>query len=249
VAPLDVVFSSAGSSDSDGTIASYDWDFGDLSPHSSAANPAHQYLGAGSYVATLTVTDDKGATGQNSVMITVASNVAPTAVAGVDKTSGVAPLDVVFSSAGSSDSDGTIASYDWDFGDGSPHSNVDNPSHTYTAAGSYTATLTVTDDKGAVSVPASVAVTVASNVAPTAVAGADQTSGAAPLDVTFSSAGSSDTDGTIVSYDWDFGDGTAHSNVDNPTHTYTAAGSFTATLTVTDDKGATGTATVAITTT
>src|SRR3954468_11663042 len=78
-----------------------------------------------------------------------ATNVKPTAVAAADVLTGPAPLAVNFSSAGSADSDGTIASYRWAFGDGSPNSAAPNPSHTYAATGLYVATLTVTDNTGA----------------------------------------------------------------------------------------------------
>ncbi|MDX2524439.1 carbohydrate-binding protein [Streptomyces europaeiscabiei] len=84
------------------------------------------------------------------------------------------------------------------------------------------------------------------NRAPTAMAGANRTSGAAPLTVTFSSAGSSDPDGGALTYAWSFGDGTT-STVANPTKTYNANGDYTATLTVRDPQGATGTADVRIT--
>lgn len=85
----------------------------------------------------------------NTVSYTAPSqNQAPTAVASVDVASGPAPLAVNFSSVGSSDPDGTIAAYAWDFGDGGS-STAANPSYTYSTAGSYTATLTVTDNEGA----------------------------------------------------------------------------------------------------
>lgn len=79
--------------------------------------------------------------------------------------------------------------------------------------------------------------TPATNIFPVAVASANVVSGEAPLDVQFSSAGSGDVDGVIVSYDWDFGDG-GSSNVENPFYTYVSAGVFTASLTVTDDQAA-----------
>jgi glucose/arabinose dehydrogenase len=86
-----------------------------------------------------------------------------------------------------------------------------------------------------------------SNRPPVAVASGNPTSGPAPLTVTFSSAGSNDPDaGQAITYDWDFGDGSAHSTAANPTHQYTAQGSYTATLTVTDPFSATGQATVPI---
>ncbi|MBL9189970.1 MAG: immunoglobulin domain-containing protein, partial [Opitutaceae bacterium] len=87
--------------------------------------------------------------------------------------------------------------------------------------------------------------TVSINLPPIAIVGASQTSGAAPLTVNFSSAGSTDPDGTIASYAWNFGNGATASTA-NPSYTYTTAGSFTATLTVTDNSGATHSANVGI---
>jgi len=88
--------------------------------------------------------------------------------------------------------------------------------------------------------------TAGANRAPTAVAGADRTSGAAPLAVTFSSAGSTDPEGGALTYSWAFGDGTS-STAANPSKTYTANGTYTATLTVRDAGGLTGTASVRVT--
>jgi len=84
-----------------------------------------------------------------------------------------------------------------------------------------------------------------SNQSPVAVASANPESGVAPLAVQFSSAGSSDPDGTITSFAWDFGDGNT-SNAANPSHTYADAGTYNAVLTVSDDQGAIGSATVTI---
>ncbi|WP_158294835.1 PKD domain-containing protein, partial [endosymbiont of Ridgeia piscesae] len=86
-------------------------------------------------------------------------NIAPNAVATVDQNSGVVSFSANFTGSNSSDPDGVIAAWSWDFGDGSSSSEAD-PSHSYTAAGSYTATLTVTDDVGATD-SASVVITVA----------------------------------------------------------------------------------------
>ena len=164
---------------------------------------------------------------------------APNAVATTTTSPGTAPHVVDFFGDGSTD-DGSIVSYDWDFGDSSSNSSLINPSHTYNAPGSFIATLTVTDDDGLTDSD-TVNITVI-NQPPVAVASAGATSGTAPLDVTFSSAGSNDPDGTIASYSWDFGDGGSSTGA-NPTHTYTTAGNFIVTLTVTDNLGGTDSAT------
>ncbi|MEN8006038.1 MAG: PKD domain-containing protein [Candidatus Krumholzibacteriota bacterium] len=146
-----------------------------------------------------------------------------------------APL--AFSSAGSNDPDGTIDSYLWDFGDGGTSTQA-NPSYTYTVAGNYTVTLTVTDNLGAEGSDTAAADITAPNQAPVAEANGPY-SGLTGSAVAFSSAGSNDSDGTIVSYLWTFGDGGTSTEA-NPSYTYAAAGSYTVTLTVTDNDGAEG---------
>src|SRR5439155_5476514 len=129
---------------------------------------------------------------------------------------------VSFSSAGSSDPDGTIQSSYWNFGDGynlTDTSNLSTPTHTYTGTGTYTATLVVTDNDG-LSSSKTVTITVsAPNQPPVANASATPSSGYAPLAVSFSSAGSSDPENGLLTYSWNFGD-TTTSNAANPSHTY-----------------------------
>lgn len=109
--------------------------------------------------------DDVCATGGYDALITcwrpsggIQLNQPPTAAMSATPSSGTAPLTVNFSSVGSSDPDGAIASYSWRFGDGGT-STAANPSHTYTSGGAFTAILTVTDNAGA-SVSKSVTITV-----------------------------------------------------------------------------------------
>ena len=167
-----------------------------------------------------------------------AQNLPPTASA----TSTCTNLSCTFDGSGSSDPDGTVAAYSWNFGDGSTGSGV-TASHTYAAAGTYTATLTVTDDSGATaSTTRSVTVAGPPNQPPTAVL-ASSCSG---VSCTFDGTGSSDHDGTVKSYAWNFGDGST-STASAPSHTYAAIGNYTVTLTVTDNGGATNTATKALT--
>ena len=121
-------------------------------------------------------------------------------------------------------------------------------SGTPSVAGIETFTVKVTDSDTPASADTkqlSIDITVAPQVPPTASAGANPTNGTAPLAVSFTGSGT-DSDGIIVSYSWNFGDG-GTSTQQNPTHTYSSAGNYTATLTVTDDDGATGENTVQIT--
>ncbi len=262
-APLGVTFNGSGSTDSDGSIASWKLQFGDGTADATGtgappASRSHTYSSAGSFTATLTVTDDSGATGQATVAVTPKANVAPTASLTSTPTpaTGKAPLGVTFNGSGSTDSDGSIASWKLQFGDGTADATgtgapPSSRSHTYMSAGSFTATLTVTDDSGATG-QATVAVTPKANVAPTAVLTSTPTpaTGKAPLGVTFNGSASSDSDGSIASWTLDFGDGTtvAGGNGVPPSslpHTY-AAGTWTAVLTVKDDNGATDTDSVGV---
>ncbi len=146
-------------------------------------------------------------------------------------------------SSASSDPDGEIVGFAWEFGDGTFDSTSD-PSHTYAIAGTYDVTLTVLDDDGAFSsVTQSVKVAVRRvNASPTAAFSA------APdgLQVDFDGSASEDPDGTVESYAWSFGDGATEAGA-KPSHTYAGAGTYTVTLTVLDDDGATGEHTASVT--
>ena len=151
-------------------------------------------------------------------------------------TSSTDELTADFDASGSTDADGTIASYAWNFGDGTTGTGV-NPSHAYDTAGTRNVTLTVTDDDGdtgTVTKPVTVTVTPPGNDPPTA----SFTSNCTNLSCAFNGTGSSDPDGSISSYAWDFGDGTTGTGA-TPTRAYTAAGTYPVTLTVTDNSGAT----------
>jgi len=165
------------------------------------------------------------------------TNAAPVASFTATPDRGRFPLVVAFNGAASTDSDGTIATYAWTFGDGKTGTGA-TASNTYAAAGTYTATLTVTDNRGATGTTTRT-ITVNPNTPPLASFTATPGAGRAPLVVAFDGTGSSDGDGTIASYQWDFGDGKAATGV-TASNTYATAGTFTARLTVTDNDGATG---------
>lgn len=146
---------------------------------------------------------------------------------------------VVLDGSGSSD-DGTIVAYDWDFGDGNTGTGT-TPTHTYAAPGTYTVSLTVTDDDGGTGTATT---TADINAPPVADPNGPYTGTVGSL-VALNGSGSSDPDGTIVAYDWDFGDSSTGTGV-TPSHTYAAPGTYTVTLTVTDNDGATDTATTTV---
>jgi PKD repeat protein len=243
-AGLTVALDGSTSTDADGRVASYSWDFGDGSPAATGAAPSHAYAAGGTYVVTLTVTDDHGAVGTSTATVTVTAprvNVAPTA----SFTSTVDHLAVAVDGSASTDADGRVASWAWDFGDGSAAASGAKADHVYAAAGTYTVTLTATDDEGALGTSTGT-VTVApappANLAPTA----SFTSSVSGLAVSADASASADADGAVAAWTWSFGDGATASGR-TASHSYAAAGSYPVTLTVTDDKGATGTSTATVT--
>jgi PKD repeat protein len=149
---------------------------------------------------------------------------------------------VTFDASASYDPDGTIESYEWNFGDGGTGTGVVT-THTYNTAGTYTVTLTVTDDDGLTDTATSdVTVSPPELQPPVASFTFSPTSPLVDETVTFDASASYDPDGTIVSYDWDFGDGLSDTG-EIVTHAYSAAGTYTVTLTVTDNDGLTDTIT------
>jgi len=150
-----------------------------------------------------------GCNGNGGSTPPITLNQSPTASFTADPTSGVAPLEVSFNGSSSSDSDGNITSYTWDFKDGDTGTGQ-TINHTFSSIGSYNVELTVIDNKGAIdSVTKSITVTdpIVSNQSPTASFTANPTSGVAPLEISFDASSSSDSDGSIISYQWDFKDG------------------------------------------
>jgi RHS repeat-associated protein len=247
VAPLIVNFSGLLSSDSDGSIASYEWNFGD--PSSGVANsatgamPIHTYAVAGNYTITLVVKDNQGASASVTSVVKVALNKPPVAVFTASPESGPAPLMVVLNASQSSDQDGTVDTFIWDFGDGSS-GNGAQVNHTFNQPGQFTIKLSVRDDKGA-QMSAQKSITVAAaNIAPTAVIRVSKNQGISPFMVSFDGSQSTDSDGSIVSYSWDFGNGVTATG-QRVNHDF-ATGNFTVKLKVKDNWGGENSMTVTI---
>lgn len=169
----------------------------------------------------------------------------PKAVFSVDPTSGQVPLTVDFNASSSADPDGTIESYEWDFDDGNSRTG-EQVTHTYNSAGNYTPELMVTDDDRKTDSYSNFTISVTStNELLNASFTADPTSGEVPLEVFFDASNSSDPDGSIDSYTWDFDDGSTGTG-ETVNHTFDSSGDYTVELYVTDDDGATDSTTTQI---
>lgn len=220
---LTCTFDSSASSDDTG-ITSYSWSFGDGSG-SLEASPIHTFPAGGTYQVDLTVSDVEALTDTTSQMVTVSvppPNDPPTAAF----TSSCPDLRCSFDATTSTDGDGQVVSYSWDFGDGTTDTGL-NPSHAYAGSGTYQVSLIVTDDDGAVSMPFQQDVTVV-NATPVA----SFVGSCSALTCTADGSGSAD-DGGIVSYEWTFGDG-ATATGPTTSHTYAVADTYQISLTVTD---------------
>ncbi len=207
---------------------SYSWNFGD-GGNSTAANPNHTYTSAGAYTVTLTATNSCGNdvfTRTNYITVTCT---APVAGFVGSPTSGDYPLNVSFT-----DQSTGATSWSWTFGDGGT-STQQNPSHNYTSPGAYSVALTVTNSCGNDTETKTDYITVTCT-APTADFSGAPTSGDAPLLVGFTDLS---TGSSISSWDWNFGDG-GTSTVQNPSHNYTAEGTYTVSLMVTNACGSDG---------
>ncbi|QZP38111.1 PKD domain-containing protein [Halobaculum magnesiiphilum] len=256
-----VSFDASGSSDADGSIASYEWDFGDGST-ATGVSPSHTFDDAGEYDVTLTVTDDDGATATTTETVSVSepepANEPPTADAGADQTVDEGDA-VTLDASDSSDADGSIASYSWTQTDGQSVdlSDADAAQPTFDAPAvdsdqQLTFEVDVTDDDGDTASDTVVVTVEAADEPPENQDPTADFSGPSNAEtgesVSFDASASSDTDGSIASYEWDFGDGSTATGV-SPSHTFDDAGEYDVTLTVTDDDGATATTTETVTVT
>ena len=234
-----VTFDASASSDPDGTIDSYAWDFGDTTT-GTGETTTHAYTTAGTYTITLTVTDNDTLTDTEAKSITVIKP--PVASFTYSPTAPLVGDTVTFDASASTPNGGTIVRYDWNFGDGASATGSIT-THVYTTFGTYTVTLTVTDSEGLTDATSKSITIYAPPVSSFTYSPAVPTTGET---VTFDASGSSDPDGTIASYAWDFDDGNTGTGV-TAAHAYTTAGTYTITLTVTDDDGLTDNTTSDIT--
>ena len=261
--PLNSITLTGAGTDVDGTISSYAWvkisgpSTGTIATANAATTTVNNLV-QGVYQFQLTVTDDKGDTGKDTIIITVnaAVNQVPAADAGPDNIITL-PLNSITLTGAGTDADGTISSYAWVkiSGPGNRHnSNCECCNHTVNnlVQGVYQFQLTVTDDNGDTGKDTIIiTVNAAVNQVPAADAGPDNIITLPLNSITLTGTGT-DADGTISSYAW--------VKISGPsTGTITTANAATTTvnnlvqgvyqfqLTVTDDNGDTGTDTIIIT--
>ncbi|MDD4903946.1 MAG: PKD domain-containing protein [Candidatus Bipolaricaulis sp.] len=263
-----VTFDASDSVDSDGTIVRFAWDFdGDGSIDAHGSPVLHIFADAGRADVSLTATDDAGNTDRTSLTVEIrgSSSVStpaaksfqpPIADFVVSSTSAALGTSVDFDGSASVDFDGIIVEYAWDFdGDGLTDAVGPTASHVFSAAGSHTVSLTVTDDGGNRDTAFSVLEVVLSADAdeqetrapaspissfqpPVADFGVSPTTPAPGASIVFDGSASVDPDGVIVGYAWDF-DGNGSVDAVDPiaVHVFAEPGAFEVRLTVTDDAG------------
>ena len=232
-------------------IAQYSWNFGDGS-FATGRTASHSFASQQTYTVTLTITNDLGVSVPIAKAVTIGAGSAPTVDFVFSPSTPVVNQSVNFDATQARAGAGhSIASYLWNFGDGSSKTGV-TATHDYGSAGTFNVTLTVTDEAGQ-------ATTVAKGVTVNSTSGGGGATSAtftfSPLTpsalqpVFFNASGSSAATGhTLTTYAWNFGDGTLiTASTASTTHTFASAGTFTVALTVTDDIGQQGRVTVPVT--
>lgn len=228
--PLVVSFSDA----STGTPTSWLWDFGNGNT-STLQNPSATYLNPGLYDVTLIVSD---AFGSDTLLLPGFITVHPDPIAdfSFSAPAGCEDWTVNFTDL-SSPGGGALNGWLWDFGDGTT-SNQQNPTHTYTTGGTYTVSLQVFDANNCTNTMVQSNIITVFPKPSATFAGSPLAACDTPLTVNFNYIGSG-----AVNFQWYFGDG-GTSSLQNPTHTYTSAGSFDVTLEVISADGCRDTVTV-----
>lgn len=234
------VLDGGGSTDADGNVVSYRWKLPD---GRTDTRPRFRYalFTPGTHRFGLTVTDDSGFktnVASDRIVVTVApkKNVPPRADAGTTLEATVGDV-VTFDAGASADEDGTLISYHWDYDDDIGGEGI-RAYHSFPEPGIYDIRLTVVDDSGAENDVAwstrRVTVSPRENALPI-VGLPKSTAGFVDEPLTFDAGSARDPDGNVVSYHWDFGDGTSANGM-RVEHTYQATGTYTAVLTLRDNS-------------
>src|SRR5665811_491945 len=260
--PTSTVSLTGSGTDPDGSIATYFWTkiSGGAGTITNATSAATTVTGLvqGVYKFELNVTDNNGATGRDTMQVTVnaAANQSPTANAGADQ-SITLPTSTVSLTGSGTDADGSISSYNWTKISGPSTGTITNAASSATTVtglvqGVYTFELKVTDNNGATGRDTmQVTVNAGGNQSPTANGGSDQTITLPTSTMTLSGSGT-DADGSISSYNWTKISGPSTGTITNAASSATTVtglvqGVYKFELKVTDNNGATGTDTIQVT--
>lgn len=221
-----------------GNITGWSWNFGDTT-FSTLQNPSHTYTAAGTYTVTLIAGTSYGCV--DTIQQTVLVNPAPVAAF---TNSAQCFVDSVFFTDNSTIVNGTITGWNWNFGDATT-STLQNPSHWYSSPGTYTVTLIVTSNSGCSDTISQIV-----NVQPSPLANFSATQ-VCFGSTTFFNDSSTISSGTITGWNWNFGDPLSvpnnTSSLQNPSHIFTSAGTFTVTLIITSNSGCTDTIAIPVT--
>ena len=232
-----ITFNASESYDPDGYIVSYSWNFGDGTPVVIESDPItnHTYTAFGNYTVILVITDNDGLTDNSTATISVRQH--PVAAFSFSPSDPLEHEVVTFDASASTPDGGIIISYEWNFGDGNI-TTITSPiiNHPYSTFGNYTVTLNVTDSEGKWDTESKPIMVEALPIADFLWS---------PFyphtyeNVTFDASDSTPDGGVLISYAWNFGDGTPVVIESDPitTRRYTANGSFTVTLNITDSEG------------
>lgn len=230
------------------SACSYTWNFGDGTTGSGQL-VTHVYRAVGTFPVTLIVTDGRGAQATTSRSLAIANPSQPEGPFTLSPSTNLSTnTDIFFNASGVRWEGRTIVRYDWNFGDGRQASGM-TTTHRYSGAGSYTVTLTLTDDLGAQG-QLSQTVVVTTLGGATASLVPSTTSPRVGQRVVFDASGSVPSAGaSIVSYRFVWGDGGPEEVSDNPiqSHVYTTTGTVSPTVIVTDSNGKTASRSVPLT--
>jgi PKD repeat protein len=242
-------FDGSASSDADTSdVLTYIWTFGDnTDPVVGTAQISHLYANLGTYQVILKVQDNLGGTSRDTTTAVISNNLLPIVELHASEMSVIGTCtdtyQIDFTIDSATDPDGSVVSYSWDFDDGSPTSNSSSTvSHTFAVPGVYDVTLSVTDNEGAVTIEA-LRISLTADQPPAAAFSVPKDTVAINTNVTFNASASSDVDGGISTYVWNFGDGTVVTEYDPvAAHSYQTTGTAQVQLTVSDGCGKIGTA-------
>ena len=224
----------ASTSTAPGGVVRYNWKFAGTAAPTETSTPtvAHKFPGSGKWEVALTVFAADGESAGTARLIQTADE-GPTAAFTPSASVTQPGQAVTFEAGGSADSDGSITAHEWNFGDGSSGASGVSSSHAFAVAGTYAVTLRVSDSSGQIATATHL---VEVDEVPTAEFSFSPSTATAGSAVAFNSSASSDADGSISAYEWNFGDGGSASGV-APEHTFSVPGTYPVKLTVTDSSG------------